>query len=195
MDEADIYQHGLETHGASPLALHWTDYRTMAIRFKYLVADLAIDSRTILDAGSGMGDLLPYLYAKADSFNYLGVDANPGFVEIAKKRYSGHRFEVGDPFSGNYTGQFDLVISSGVMNINVKNWRSRRKTMIKNLFDLAGEALAFNMAGSIRPAVNDSLIAYADAGDILNFCKKLSNRVVLRADYLPQDFTIVMYKH
>jgi SAM-dependent methyltransferase len=194
MNENEVYQRGLDEYGESPMALHWTDYRSMAIRFKNLVADVEIEGRSILDAGCGMGDLLPYLYAKGDRFGYLGVDVNEGFVNIARKRYEGHGFEVGNPFSGKFNKRFELVLSSGVMNININDWQKKRKAMIKNLFNLAGEALAFNMAGGFKPWRTDSLIAYADARDILDFCETLSPRVILKTDYLPQDFTVVMFK-
>jgi 2-polyprenyl-3-methyl-5-hydroxy-6-metoxy-1,4-benzoquinol methylase len=194
MNEAEIYQRGLEKYGESPQALHWVDYGSMAMRFKYLVKDLDIEGRRILDAGCGMGDLLPFLYTKADDFDYLGVDMNEGFINIAKKRYEPHRFAVGNPFDGKFKGNFDIVISSGVMNINVENWQTHRKTMIKNMFKLSRRTLAFNMAGGFKPARSDSLIAYADAADILEFCKSLTPKVSLKADYLPQDFTIVMHR-
>ncbi|MDB5160638.1 MAG: methyltransferase family protein [Candidatus Saccharibacteria bacterium] len=194
MDEREIYQRGLDEYGESPMALHWTDYRSMAIRFKNLVRDVNIEERSVLDAGCGMGDILPYLYTRADIFNYLGVDVNPGFIGIAKKRYEGHNFEVADPFDGNYPRRFDVVLSSGVMNTNVPGWEKKRKLMIKNLFDLAGETLAFNMAGGTRPWRHNSLIAYADADEVLDYCQSLARRVKIRTDYLPQDFTILMFK-
>jgi SAM-dependent methyltransferase len=194
MNESEIYQKGLNEYGESPLALHWTDYRSMAIRFRNLVRDVDLDGRSVLDAGCGMGDLLPYLYAKASEFNYLGVDINPGFIDIAKKRYDGHKFKVGNPFSGKFKGSYDVVLSSGVMNINVTGWQQHRKVMIKNLFDLAGEALAFNMAGGPGPARSDSLIGYADANEILDFCKSLTSQVILRTDYLRDDFMITIFK-
>src|ERR1051326_8256459 len=125
MNEFDLYQRALEAYGESPEALHWVDYPSMAVRFKHLVEDLSINGRSILDAGCGMGDLLPYLYAKADNFNYLGMDTNPGFIQIAKKRYGGHNFAAGDPFNGKLARRFDLVISSGVMNTNVKGWQKQ----------------------------------------------------------------------
>jgi len=194
MNESDIYQNGLDRYGESPLALHWTDYRSMAIRFKNLIKDLDVEDKTILDAGCGMGDLLPYLYSKADNFKYLGVDINSGFIDIAKKRYENHRFEVGNPFSGKFGQQFDLVVTSGVMNINVKNWQSNRKTMIKNLFALSREALAFNMAGNFGKRPRDNLIAYANIDEIVDFCKNLTTKVTVRADYLPDDFTVTMFR-
>ena len=187
------YDKSLAQYGESPKALLWWDYRSMALRFRELVKDLPIEGRSILDAGCGMGDLLPYLYAKSSDFNYLGVDTNQAFIDIAKKRYEGHNFNLADPFVKKI-GNFDIVISSGVMNGNYQGWLDNRKRMIKQLYSQCDEALAFNMAGGLRRIPNDSLIAYADAQEILEYCQSLSSRVILRAHYLQKDFTVVMFK-
>jgi trans-aconitate methyltransferase len=193
-DLTEDYEKSLKEYGPGPKALLWWDYRSMAIRFRELVADLpSLDGKSILDAGCGMGDLLPYLYARSSSFRYLGVDTNKGFIDIAKERYEGHQFKVADPFK-HKAGDFDVVISSGVMNGNRSGWLEERKRMIEALFDQTNQVLAFNMAGSLKPIKHDSLIAYADAQEILEYCKTLSKRVILRAHYLEKDFTIVMFK-
>jgi trans-aconitate methyltransferase len=187
------YDDAFKSYGPGPKALLWWDYRSMAIRFRELVKEVDIANKSVLDAGCGMGDLLPYLYAKAPDFRYLGVDKSEKFIDIAKKRYEGHQFKVGDPFK-HPEGMFDVVFSSGVMNGNVDGWLARRKKMIKSLWDQTGEVLAFNMAGGLKPIRHDSLIAYADAQVILDYCKTMSRRAVLKSDYLEKDFTIVMYK-
>lgn len=192
-DITEDYERSLHAYGESPKSLLWWDYRSMAIRFRELVKDVPLDGKSVLDAGCGMGDLLPFLYAKSTSFRYLGVDKNPGFIEIAKKRYEGHNFKVADPFK-NKIGDFDVIISSGVMNGNHKDWLAKRKQMIKALFAQTKQVLSFNMAGGLQPIPNDSLIAYADAQEIFEFCKTMTPRVVLRTDYLNKDFTIVMFK-
>jgi len=187
------YSNSLEQYGPGPKALLWWDYRSMATRFRQLVKDVPLEDKTILDAGCGMGDLLPFIYAKTDNFKYLGVDKNNDFIKIAKQRYEGHEFKLGDPFY-NRIGMFDVVLSSGVMNGNVEGWLGKRKKMIAKLFEQTGEVLAFNMAGGLKPPQDDSLIAYADAQVIFNFCKTLTSRVILNAEYLQKDFTIVMFK-
>jgi SAM-dependent methyltransferase len=187
------YEDSLKRFGPGPKALLWWDYRSMAVRFRELVRDVPVEGKSILDAGCGMGDLLPFLYAKSPDFKYLGVDRSKGFIEIAKQRYEGHEFKVGDPFNGRI-GMFDVVLSSGVMNGNTDGWMEKRKEMISSLYDQTGEVLAFNMAGAIKPPANDSLIAYADAQEILDFCKSLCQRVILRTHYLKNDFTVVMFK-
>ena len=192
-DLTEDYQKSLKEYGASPKALLWWDYRSMAIRFRELVKEVPLDGRSVLDAGCGMGDLLPYLYAKSTSFRYLGVDTNRGFIDIAKTRYEGHNFKVADPFK-HKIGDFDVVLSSGVMNGNYPGWLDKRQKMIKELYSQTNQVLAFNMAGGLKPIANDNLIAYADPQVIFEFCKTLSDRVILKTDYLQKDFTIVMFK-
>jgi trans-aconitate methyltransferase len=187
------YENSLNHFGPGPKALLWWDYRSMAIRFRELVKDVPVEGKTILDAGCGMGDLLPYLYAKSANFRYLGMDKTKGFIEEAARRYEGHEFRVGDPFH-HPVGMFDVVISSGVMNGNVKGWLEQRKKMISALFDQTGEVLAFNMAGGLKPPRDDSLIAYADAREIFDYCKTQTRHVELNTEYLHNDFTIVMQK-
>lgn len=187
------YEESYKRFGPGPKALLWWDYRSMAIRFRALVNDVPVAGKTVMDAGCGMGDLLPFLYAKAADFKYIGLDKSKDFIEVAKRRYEGHDFRVADPFKQRI-GMYDVVLSSGVMNGNHPNWLENRKKMIEILYEQTGEVLAFNMAGGLKPIANDSLIAYADAREIFEYCKGFTTRVVLRTDYLKNDFTIVMFK-
>jgi SAM-dependent methyltransferase len=188
----DIYRKAFENYGESPKSLHWVNYASQAVRFKHLVSDLDIEDKTILDAGCGMGDLLPFLYAKADRFDYLGVDTDENFVAVAKKRYAGHKFKVGDPFFGKLRNRFDLVVSSGVMNENIPDWLAVRKRMIAGLWKMTDETLAFNMAGAFSYIPPDSKIAYANAQEIYDYCKSLTNQVSVKTGYSPYDFTVTM---
>jgi SAM-dependent methyltransferase len=194
MKHKDIYTKRLAKYGESPHSLHWTSYKAQAIRFKNLLDSLDLQARSILDAGCGMGDILPFIYARADDFEYLGVDINKDFVKIATKRYPPHKFQVGDPFTEPGRAHFDVVLSSGTLNHNEPNWLQNRQRMITNLFSLANEVLAFNMAGGFFNAYESGNIAYANAEEILRFCLTLTKKVTLRADYLDSDFTVVMYR-
>jgi hypothetical protein len=124
----------------------------------------------------------------------LGVDITPEFIEIAKRRYQGHDFKVADPFTQKVGRKFDLIFLSGVLNIEVPNYQEERKQRIKKLFDMAGEALVFNMAGGWRQFPDAAPVAYMRIDEVLDFCSKLTPRIILKTHYLPKDFTIVMYK-
>lgn len=192
----DIYQRAFKVYGASPKSLHWVNYPSQAVRFKNLVKHLELEGKTILDAGCGMGDILPFIYTRADHFDYLGVDTNKDFIEIAKNRYVGHKFKVADPFKGLSFKllRYDVVISSGVMNENIENWQQLRRQMITTLFKLTKETLAFNMAGAFAYIPPDGKIAYAKAQEIKDFCLTLTPNVSVQADYSSYDFTVVMQK-
>ncbi len=188
-----IYSEAFKEYGESPKALHWTSYRSQAVRFKVLVDDLNIEGKTILDAGCGLGDVIPYLYAKSLDFSYLGVDQSQAFITVAKKRYEGENFMVLNPFE-KPAGKFDIVISSGVMNADISDWLNIRKLMITVLFEQSKEVLAFNMAGSYHPPPPSRKIAYANAQEILDFCKSMTSKVRIKTGYLPKDFTVLMHK-
>jgi SAM-dependent methyltransferase len=191
------YQKSYDQHGDSPKALQWKDYRAAAVRYKQLVADVDCNGKTVLDVGCGMGDLLPYIYANAEDFDYTGIDPTKAFIETASKRYDGHRFIVGDPFADAVLDEpYDVVFCSGVLNAKGDNWLETRKQMVKRLFELGNEAIAFNMAGGFDPAASSdaSTVAYADAMEILDYCRTLTPKLTFRNHYHRRDFTIVMFK-
>lgn len=192
-DRSDKYEVTFSEFGESPKSLQWQDYRSAAIRYRQLVTDLEIYNKTILDAGCGMGDLIPYLYAKSDNFKYLGVDVTKPFIDVARKRYEGHDFELKNPFEDKFESKFDIVISSGVLNSTSENWLESRKEMIKELFELSQEVLAFNMAGSFQPIKPTDKVSYAPAMEIFKYCITLTPKVILRSNYHAKDFTVLMY--
>jgi SAM-dependent methyltransferase len=165
-----------------------------AKQYHQIVKGIDFENKTVLDAGCGMGDLLPYIYSKSLNFDYLGLDVVPEFIDIAIKRYEGHRFMVEDPFSDRFKQHFDVVISCGVMNHNSINWLDNRKKMIAKLFSLSNQVLVFNMTGGFYNSKEVKNIAYASITEIFNFCSQLSTKIILRAQYDENNFTIVLFK-
>lgn len=190
----DKYRRATERHGDSPKSLMWTDYHSVAARLRQLVVDLEISGKTVLDAGCGLGYLIPYLYTRGRDFKYLGVDTNPEIIRLARQRYNDFEFQVANPFADDFKQKFDIVLCSGVMNGNARGWLPARKQMISKLYNLADEAAGFNMAGGYAPPPDNDLIAYADAREIVKHCLSLTPRIVVRAHYLYSDFTVLIFK-
>ena len=69
----------------------------------------------ILDVGCGPGNMLPYF----PECHYLGVDANPAYIETARKRY-GHRGKFVQERVSHHNvtelGQFDIVLALGLIH-------------------------------------------------------------------------------
>ncbi len=193
----ESYQNTFAEHGDTPQAMQYDTYKAQAKRFVQLIADIEITGKTILDAGCGMGDLVPFLYTKSLSFDYLGMDITPEFIDVAKKRYLSKdvTFDVGNPFDNDLDKKYDIVISSGVMNIKTPGWMDQRKKMIEQLWSYTGEVLVFNMAGWMGESVEgDKRIAYANIPEILAFCASLTPKLILRNQYHAKDFTVVMFR-
>jgi SAM-dependent methyltransferase len=189
------YSQSFAQFGPTPQALKWKDYKAGAVRYRQIVADIEIEGRTILDVGCGMGDILPYLYAKSPTFSYLGIDITPELIQSAQRRYSGHEFRVGNPFEELIAEIFDVVMTSGTLNSSAsQQWSEERKKMIRTLFDLANEVLVFNMAGGVRQKSESGGIGYADSLEVLDFCSSLTNKLLLRNHYHSKDFTVVLMK-
>lgn len=188
------YKKTFREYGESPQALQWSDYRSAASRYRELLSELDLNKRTILDVGCGMGDLLPYIYARTMDFKYLGVDIVEEFIDVAKKRYAGHSFRLINIFKEDLGQTFDVVILCGALNANRENWLEKRKAKIKHLYELANEVVVFNMAGGLNPNTSSGRVAQADARIILDFCATLTPKIILKTNYRSDDFTIVMFR-
>lgn len=189
------YNSSLIKHGESPQALKWRTYRAAAIRYRQLVSELNPEGKKIMDVGCGMGDVLPFIYSKANRFTYLGVDKNKVFIEIARKRYAGHEFKVMNPFKDKPLKKSDIVLCSGALNgCENGDWIQDRKLKVKILFDMAGETLAFNMAGGNAENHTEKNIGYVNVKEMLGFCLSLTPKIILKDHYHPKDFTVFMFK-
>jgi len=93
-------------------------------------------------------------------------------------------------------GKFDIIISSGALNSNLKNIYSFRKKAIKALFDHALETVAFNMAGLYPQPKNKKKykVYYVNSLIILKYCLSLSPKVIFRHHYHQKDFTLIIFK-
>jgi cyclopropane fatty-acyl-phospholipid synthase-like methyltransferase len=79
-----------------------------------LVSSHIENGDSLLDYGCGIGDLLSHLNKRRIQISdYLGVDINPNYIELANKKYEDREFKLIsdiDQLSGNY----DKVCAVGV---------------------------------------------------------------------------------
>jgi SAM-dependent methyltransferase len=201
------YQRAFYKYGVDVRALQWISRRAQELRFNELVVDidfedhrpigpLARRGKTVLDVGCGFGDIIPFIEAKTRSFNYIGCDLVPEFIEVAKGKYSNRKFEVADYFGNPFETKYDIVLTSGTLNANITNPYEYRYGAIRTMFDHAKELIAFNMAGGQPEPKNKqgNRVYYADLNKIVNFCKTLAKKIKVRKDYSPNDFTVIMFK-
>ncbi len=185
-----VYLECLSKNGDSHLSLNWGSKDSQDKRFKALI-DVAqnIFVSNILDVGCGLGHFLDFLLTKGFHGNYTGSDILEEMIAMAKIRHTNSMFEVKN-LSSYSSHSYDYVFMSGIFTLADEKIF---KEMVSMAFDVCAKGLAFNSLSTWAPQKEDNEF-YADPLKTLEFCSKLTPKVVLKHEYLPHDFTIYMYK-
>ena len=190
------YRETFRKYGIDHRALQWNSKQAQELRFKQLVNEIDFEGKNILDVGCGFGDIIPFISAKTKNFEYIGVDIIPEFLQVAKNKYPKRKFIERDYFENPIDEMFDIVLTSGTLNANIKNPYKYRARAIQVMWEHSNDVVAFNMAGAYPQLQNKkgNRVYYADLDKIIYFCKTLTTNIIIRKEYRPNDFTIIMFK-
>ena len=180
-------------HGAdSSLALGWLTEHDQQIRFEALAGIADLTGKTILDAGCGYADLFKFITLKSKLANYYGVEQIPELLDEAKNRYGnlGNVALLARNFITADLPTVDYVFASGSLNYGSSDAGYIFKA-INKLFESCTLGLAFNL---LKHVPNTGLLVAYDQKVILDHCRTLSSKVILKDDYDEQDYTIWMYR-
>jgi trans-aconitate methyltransferase len=191
-DLLKFYTDQLREYGSeSPRALAWRNDTSQLSRFQVLseVGDLA--GKSVLDEGCGLGDLYPFLAARFENIFYTGVDINENLINAAKEKYPDLNFQVAN-FSDYEGGPFDYVLASGSLTFKIPNHKEVYFSHIEKMFALSRIGVAFNMLNHHYFTESDLIATYSPK-EVGDFCRTLTENVVLRNDYAAEDFTLYLY--
>lgn len=208
------YEERLAQHGPdSVLTLDWKNETIQKLRFAILLYVLTVNSKkrdfSILDVGCGLGHLYGFLkdnnLLRDLKIDYLGVDISPKLIESCRKRYPETRFEVADILTNDIKQSFDYVLASGIFNVKVIDPEENQEyllAMLGKMLSLAGQAAAVNFQsvlgiphiGQKDYDLNKSAYNFYDPSEVLKLCRPLTERLIMRHDYYPLDFTVYLLK-
>jgi SAM-dependent methyltransferase len=184
------YNQRLAEHGYNPLSLGWTK-RKHFLRYHALLNNWKFNGESILDFGCGFGDLYKYITANRLLLKYEGVDINQQLVEVGKREIPGINLRVGDLAFDQRKNCYDYIVSSGVHNYKISdNWGFIQWTFDK-FYNMARSGFAINFLSN-RVEFEKTELYYADPVRILELAYSYSNNVVIRNDYMPFEFTVVV---
>ncbi len=189
----NFYNKLLKKYGYSPKSVGWGSKKgKQSLRFEILCQIGNLDNSSILDVGCGFGDLFGYLNTKKINVRYHGVDINSNLIKIGKTIYPNANLKVFDIDNEKISKKFDWVFFSGISSKGCTY--PYIKKMMKKMFDLSKKGIAMNFVGGIIDFKTPDLF-YSDPGKIYSITKTLSNRVTIRHDYAPYEFTTYVYKN
>jgi len=189
----NYYQKLFDEYGVSPQSVGWGSKKgKQSIRFDVLCKIGDLSNSTILDLGCGFGDLFGYLDYQKIKVNYHGIDINENLVSMGKKIYPKASLEYRDFEKKKFTKKFDWVIASGITSHG--STYSHLTNIIKEMFRICKKGCSINFVSDNVDYKSKNLF-YSSPEKIVSITKLITNRFVLKHDYMPYEFTLYLYKN
>jgi len=194
-ETARFYEEHLRRHGFGFRAAGLGRRASQEKRFAALLGLGSLHGKRVLDVGCGSGDLLPWLNARGIEPEYTGIDVVRPMIERCRTRFNGTRarFYVGDALTFVTGEPYDYVVASGIFGYNAKDTRERVRPTLEHLFSLARIGMAVNFLSCRAPTRSPGRL-YLQPADVLQFAYELAPAVKLDHTYLPNDFTVCLYR-
>jgi SAM-dependent methyltransferase len=201
MNENDIneyisrYTKRFNEFGYSPETLGWGKNSKQTVRFSVLAENALKDKNcSVLDIGCGFADLYLYLKSNGWSGSYTGTDLVPVLLEKAKELYPEIELLQVDIASEDLI-KADFVIASGIFNSEIleESNESHIEKSIKKMFELSNKALCVDFM-STYVDFKKTGAWHTSPEWAFSIAKKLSKRVILRNDYMPYEFSLIIFK-
>jgi len=189
----EYYDGLIQEYGHHPRACDYGRIESQEAKFHVLSEVQPLSNSTLLDVGCGFADFATYLQARFPSLQYSGVDLCPAMVAEARRSHPNLDLRNANIFDMPLDRTYDVVTANGIFYLlGDQAWPMMQK-MVERMYALADSALAFNSLSSWALDQERGEL-YADPLQTMDFCRRLTPRVVLRHDYHARDFTVYMYK-
>lgn len=194
-ETARWYEDKVRRFGFDHRGLGFRNKSSQEKRFEALLALGDFQGRRLLDVGCGFGDLLAWLNARGIEPRYTGVDICRSMIERCRKRFagSGVRFQIADALTFVTDEPYDYIVASGIFGYQAKDTRKRVQPTLERLFDLTRIGLAVNFLSRCAVTRSPGRL-YLHPADVLQFALKLTPAVRLEHTYMPNDFTLCLYR-
>jgi SAM-dependent methyltransferase len=163
-------------------------------RFDAAIAMGELDGASLLDVGCGFGDLLDYLaQRRIRPREYVGLDVCEPMIRRCRERFATHEFVVGDVLAYEPRREFDYVIASGIFGLDAEGARERIRPTLERMFAWARIGLSANFLSRRSPAPAEGRV-YVEPTEVLAMALEITPAVRLDHSYLPNDFTLHLFK-
>jgi len=194
-DTARWYEDKVRRYGYDHRGLGFRNRSSQEKRFEALLALGDFHGQHLLDVGCGFGDFLAFLRARGIEPIYTGLDLCEPMVARGRERFGpGHgRFIAGDVLDHAPDQPYDFVVASGIFGLEADGARERIRPTIERMFEWARVGAAANFLSRRSPTPAAARV-YVDPAELLELGLLLTPALRLDHSYLPNDFTLHLYK-
>jgi SAM-dependent methyltransferase len=189
------YEDKVRRYGYDHRGLGFRTRGSQEKRFEALLGLGDLHHRHVLDVGCGFGDFLRFLLDRGIEPRYTGLDICAPMIERCRSTFpvSAGRFLVGDVLEHCPDERYDYVVASGIFGLDADDARSRIAPTVRRMFSWCGIGMAVNFLSRRTPTPAESRV-YVEPSDALEMGLALSSAVRIDHSYLPNDFTLHIYK-
>lgn len=189
------YEDKVRRYGYDHRGLGFRTHSSQEKRFEALLGLGDLHGRRVLDVGCGFGDLLAFLIARAIRPVYTGLDICEPMILRCRDRFpvSSGRFVVGDALDFHPDEPYDYVVASGIFGLDAEGTRGRIRPTVERMFSWCRLGVAVNFLSRRSPAPAEGRV-YVEPAQALELGLALTAAVRIDHTYLPNDFTLHLYK-
>ncbi|ONG51679.1 hypothetical protein BKE38_15710 [Pseudoroseomonas deserti] len=184
------YAERLARFGHDPRSLGW-DKRQHRLRYAALLDYWPRERLSVLDVGCGFGDLAGFCAAGGRDIAYTGIDLSPELIATGSAAAPDRDLRVWDWDVEGAPGRFDLILASGLFHHRLEDSEGFIHRMLLRFRAAAAMGFAVNFMSTTAERRYPHL-HYADPAAMLAQGLSLSRRVLLRHDYMPFEFTLIV---
>ncbi len=192
------YAERFKRFGPNHRGIGYNHRQSQLKRFEALCELGAFHQRRLFDVGCGFGDFLEFLRQKGVRPYYSGIDLCEEMISCCRSRFAVRpelncHFELGDALEHHPPEPYEYVVASGLFGLESQNVHERIAPTLERLFSWCTEGLAVNFLSQWSPKRTEGR-AYVEPARMLELARSLTPAVRLNHQYLPNDFTLYLYR-
>ena len=188
------YEDKVRRYGYDHRGLGFRTRSSQEKRFQALLGLGDFHGRRLLDVGCGFGDFLAFLLERGIRPIYTGIDLCEPMAARGRERFAGAgRFIATDALDFEPEQPFDFVVASGLFGLDAAGARERIRPTVERMFGWAQVGASANFLSRRSPTPAEARV-YVDPAEMLALGLELTPAVRLDHTYLPNDFTLHLYK-
>ncbi|WP_169727522.1 class I SAM-dependent methyltransferase [Granulosicoccus antarcticus] len=167
--------------------------RPQRMRYESFVLAHELSNSSLLDVGCGAGDFLHHLRQRDLNVSYTGTDISANMINTCQSRFPEQEFLHLDIADIEANRKFDYVVSFGIHNIKIDSGWEILKEYTAKQFELCRKGAHISILTNRYSGFDKHIQCWA-AEQVLEAALAITPYVVLRHDYLPNDFSVTLYR-